>query len=158
VAPVQPNKTQLASPNLYDRLGVSPNASQLEIRRSYRELSKQYHPDTTSLPIDSARDKFQQLTEAYATLADPLRRALYDRSLHSYQPLPRPVTNPAKKSSAYIDATDRPLSAGEISVLLFLALTIGGCLVLAITMGLAKDGKVLDMIGYGSLIAKLLAR
>jgi curved DNA-binding protein CbpA len=51
----------------YGLLGLHPSASAIEIRRSYRELSKLYHPDTTNLPPATATAKFQQLNNAYAT-------------------------------------------------------------------------------------------
>ncbi|MEO0410143.1 MAG: J domain-containing protein, partial [Cyanobacteria bacterium P01_A01_bin.135] len=62
----------------YGLLKVSPWASPQEIRRAYRELSKLYHPDTTTLPSDVAVVKFQQLNEAYGTLSNPERRLRYD--------------------------------------------------------------------------------
>lgn len=132
----------------YATLGVHPSASPLEIRRSYRELSKRYHPDTTALAAQIATAKFQQLNEAYATLSNPERRAVYDQKI-GYSRLnviqaplnlnrsvsqPRPVHS----SSAYLDPTDRPLSAGEIFALFILGLTILGCLLLAIAIGLTR--------------------
>ena len=56
--------------NYYQILGLHPSASNLEIRRQYRELSKQFHPDTTTLPKAIAKTKFQELNQAYATIPD----------------------------------------------------------------------------------------
>lgn len=132
----------------YNLLGLHPSASPLEIRRAYRELSKRYHPDTTNLPTETATRKFQQLNEAYAILSNPERRVLYDQKigysrLNVIQAPPgfnTPVNQPQStyKSSAYLDPTDRPLSAGEIFALFILGLTFLGCIVLAIAIGLTR--------------------
>jgi hypothetical protein len=136
------------STSYYALLGLHPSASPLEIRRTYRELSKRYHPDTTDLPTETATSKFHQLNEAYATLSNPERRTVYDQEigysrLNVIQPPPglnTPFTQPQPKysSSAYLDPTDRPLSPGEIFALFILGLTFVGCLLLAIAIGLTR--------------------
>jgi hypothetical protein len=132
-------------PNHYALLGLHPSTSVREIRRSYRELSKLYHPDTTELPTAVATGKFQQLNEAYATLSNPERRAAYDLSIgYSRVVVVRPLPSlhrtdqPEPKSSAYLDATDRPLSPGELFALFILGITFVGCLILAITIGITR--------------------
>ncbi|MFP4133056.1 MAG: J domain-containing protein [Halothece sp.] len=133
----------------YGVLGVHPSASLLEIRRAYRELSKQYHPDTTQLPQNVAKVKFQTLNEAYATLSNPQRRALYDHqigysSLHVMQPSlhfqvqEQRAKKIVNRSSAYLDRSDRPLSSGEIFVLLLLGATFLACIGLVIIIGLTR--------------------
>lgn len=131
----------------YDLLGVYPNASAIEIRRAYRELSKKYHPDTTTLAKAKATVKFQALNEAYATVSHPERRLAYDleigysrffvvQSPPQFQPLtPRPDKY---RPSAYLDPTDRPLSSGEIFALFMLIATFLGCLILAIAIGIVR--------------------
>jgi hypothetical protein len=141
----------------YALLGLHPSASPLEIRRAYRDLSKQYHPDTTELPTDTATRKFQQLNEAYGTLSNPERRVLYDQKigysrLNVIQAPPglnTPVNQPRPtySSSAYLDATDRPLSAGEIFALFILGLTFLGCLLLAIAIGLTRGEAAFQVSG-----------
>lgn len=130
----------------YTLLGLHPTASAIEIRRAYRELSKSYHPDTTDLPSALAITKFQQLNEAYATLSNPERRLTYDLKI-GYSRLsviqaPPDLNSPSRShrhsSSAYLDPTDRPLSAGEIFALFILGLTFLGCLLLAIAIGLMR--------------------
>lgn len=138
-----PNQT-----SYYALLGLHPSASAIEIRRAYRELSKCYHPDTTNLPPAIATAKFQALNEAYATLSNPERRLTYDLKigysrLSVIQAPPNlngsTTHSPAwKSSSAYLDPTDRPLSAGEIFALFIMGLTILGCLLLAILIGLTR--------------------
>ncbi|EFQ56434.1 molecular chaperone DnaJ [Streptococcus downei] len=61
----------------YDRLGVSKNASQDEIKRAYRKLSKKYHPDINKEA--GAEDKYKEVQEAYETLSDEQKRAAYDQ-------------------------------------------------------------------------------
>ena len=141
----------------YALLELNPAASPVEIRRSYRELSKRYHPDTTTLPQEIATAQFLKLNEAYATLSNPERRSLYDQSLKysKYNVIQPPAdlnipVNQAKpfRSSAYLDPSDRPLSSGEISALLFLGLALVGCLILAIGLGLTR-GNTAVTIGDG---------
>jgi curved DNA-binding protein CbpA len=131
----------------YDLLGVYPTASAIEIRRAYRELSKKYHPDTTSLATAVATVKFQSLNEAYATISHPERRLAYDLEIGysrvfvvqappTFQPL---ASRPDKyRSSAYLDPTDRPLSGGEIFALFMLGFTLIGCLILAIAIAILR--------------------
>lgn len=62
----------------YKLLGVSKNATETEIKKAYRKLALQYHPDRN--PGDkSAEEKFKKINEAYAVLSDKEKRAQYDR-------------------------------------------------------------------------------
>ncbi len=60
----------------YEVLGVSRSASQEEIKRSYRRLAKELHPDRNKSP--DAEQKFKELQEAYEVLSDPKKRKNYD--------------------------------------------------------------------------------
>ena len=64
--------------NYYKILEVSPNATLGEIKRSYRRLARQYHPDLNQKALDS---HIKRLNEAYEVLRDPLKRAAYDEQL-----------------------------------------------------------------------------
>ncbi|BAU67415.1 heat shock protein DnaJ domain protein [Stanieria sp. NIES-3757] len=135
-----PLKSKLAN-TYYSLLDLHPSASMLEIRRSYRTLSKTYHPDTTILPPELAKAKFQQLNEAYATLSSPEKRSLYDLKIGYSRlnviqaPTEWEQSSQSKWSqTAYLDPTDRPLSSGEIFVLFILGLTFIGCLILVIAI------------------------
>ncbi|GBC68559.1 Chaperone protein DnaJ [archaeon HR01] len=60
----------------YEILGVPRNASKEEIKRAYRRLALQYHPDRNKSP--DAEEKFKEISEAYAVLSDDEKRRLYD--------------------------------------------------------------------------------
>ena len=149
--------------NYYQVLGITPHASEAEIRQAYRDLSKQYHPDTTQLPLKLAQEKFLDLTTAYEVLINPEQRSFYDqqrryaqnleRYLHRAQlqslqgqshdrsaQLKKPA--PQRSSSAYLEPHHRPLSAGEVFALFILGLTLFGCVMLAIALGITR-GQIL---------------
>jgi len=60
----------------YEILGIERNATEADIKRAFRRLAQQYHPDVSS--DDSAADKFKEINEAYQVLSDPKRRQIYD--------------------------------------------------------------------------------
>ncbi|WP_139451816.1 DnaJ C-terminal domain-containing protein [Campylobacter armoricus] len=65
------------SNSLYDTLGVSKNASADEIKKAYRKLARQYHPDINK--ESGAEEKFKEINAAYEILSDEKKRAQYDR-------------------------------------------------------------------------------
>lgn len=68
--------------NYYDILGVSQNASESEIKKAYRQLSKKYHPDMQGGKSDkekeAAEEKFKEISHAYNVLSDPEKKSNYD--------------------------------------------------------------------------------
>jgi molecular chaperone DnaJ len=65
----------------YEVLGVGKDAGERELKKAFRKLAHQYHPDKN--PDDeAAKDKFQEAQEAYAVLSDDEKRATYDRFGH----------------------------------------------------------------------------
>ncbi|KAJ3328285.1 DnaJ (Hsp40), sub A, member 4 [Blyttiomyces sp. JEL0837] len=61
----------------YDMLGVSPNASEAELRKAYKKAALKYHPDKN--PAPEASQKFQELSHAFEVLNDANKREIYDR-------------------------------------------------------------------------------
>lgn len=65
----------------YEVLGVQRNASQDEIKKAFRRLARQYHPDVNKAP--DAEAQFKEINEAYEVLSDPEKRGMYDRFGHA---------------------------------------------------------------------------
>ena len=65
----------------YEILGVSKTATDEEIKRAFRKLAKQYHPDVNKEP--GAEEKFKEIGEAYAVLSDASKRRQYDQFGHA---------------------------------------------------------------------------
>jgi curved DNA-binding protein len=65
------------SKSLYTTLEISPNASEAEIKKAYRKLARQYHPDVNKDP--SAEEKFKEINAAYEVLSDKDKKAKYDQ-------------------------------------------------------------------------------
>lgn len=65
----------------YEALGVGKSASQDEIKKAYRKLAMQYHPDRNKAP--DAEEKFKEISEAYGVLSDDAKRQQYDTFGHA---------------------------------------------------------------------------
>lgn len=65
------------SKSLYTTLEVAPGASETEIKKAYRKLARQYHPDVNKDP--AAEEKFKEINAAYEVLSDKEKRARYDQ-------------------------------------------------------------------------------
>ena len=68
----------MARPDHYKTLGVDKKASADEIKKAYRKLARQYHPDTNA-GDKKAEERFKQISEAHDVLGDPDKRKAYDR-------------------------------------------------------------------------------
>jgi DnaJ-class molecular chaperone len=64
---------------LYDVLGINTDATADDIKKAYKALSKQWHPDKNPNNKEEATKKFQEIAEAYAILSDPEKKDRYDR-------------------------------------------------------------------------------
>ncbi|GMI75164.1 hypothetical protein HRI_001185700 [Hibiscus trionum] len=72
-------------PSYYSVLGVKVDASIQDIKRAYRKLAMQWHPDRwtrTPSVLSEAKHKFQQIQEAYSVLSDQRKRTVYDAGLY----------------------------------------------------------------------------
>lgn len=65
----------------YEVLGLAREASDQEVKRAFRRLARELHPDVSELP--DAEERFRQVAEAYEVLSNPERRDLYDRLGHA---------------------------------------------------------------------------
>ncbi|PZO43325.1 MAG: molecular chaperone DnaJ [Pseudanabaena frigida] len=142
------------SKTYYALLGVTPWASEIDIRRAYRDLSKLYHPDTTQLPKDIAVENFRQINEAYATLSNADRRSEYDRRIQfsrfqytttSINGVKSQNQTPSNLQSIDDDGlpSERPLSGGELFALLLIGATLVFCLVLVILIAWIRGDSLL---------------
>lgn len=72
----------MAKRDYYEVLGISRDAGEEEIKKAYRRLARQYHPDVNKND-PQAETKFKEIGEAYHVLSDPKKRAAYDQFGHS---------------------------------------------------------------------------
>ena len=122
----------------YKILGVNENASNNELRKAFCKLSIELHPDTTSLELEDAKNKFQKVLEAYENLNNSNLRKIYDEKLRVNSKKPN-KTNLNVLSPLVMDANNqqlvgnrRPFSNGEMFSLFLLIIIILISLFLAI--------------------------
>ena len=132
----------------YKILGVDENASNHELRKAFCKLSIELHPDTTSLEIDEAKSKFQEVLEAYENLNNSNLRKIYDDKLKE-----KSRSNNTKVLNNLISDSNnqnlvgnrRPFSNGELFSLFLLIVIISICLICSIFIA-SFTGKELDTI------------
>tara|TARA_B100000886_G_scaffold334454_1_gene289997 strand:+ start:335 stop:781 length:447 start_codon:yes stop_codon:yes gene_type:complete len=135
----------------YKILGVNENASNHELRKAFCKLSIELHPDTTSLEIEVAKNKFQEVLEAYENLNNSNLRKIYDEKLKEK------LKSTNKKNvnvfnDLIIDSNNqnlsenrRPFSNGELFSLFLLFIIISFSLICSIFIA-SLTGKELDTI------------
>ena len=135
----------------YEILGVNENASNYELRKAFCKLSIELHPDTTSLEISDAKNKFQKVLEAYENLNNSNLRKIHDESLRDYSKSLYEV-NTNVSNNQTIDSFNqnlignrRPYSNGEMFSLFLLILIIFISLIASIFIA-SFSGKELDTI------------
>ena len=133
----------------YKILGVNENASNHELRKAFCKLSIELHPDTTSLEIEVAKSKFQEVLEAYENLNNSNLRKIYDEKLRKKS---RSKNNAYLLNNLIIDSNNqnlignrRPFSNGELFSLFLLIIIIAVSLICAIFIA-SFTGKELDTI------------
>jgi len=133
----------------YKILGVNENASNHELRKAFCKLSIELHPDTTSLEIDIAKRKFQEVLEAYENLNNSNLRKIYDDKLKEKS---RSKNNGNVLNNLIIDSNNhnlignrRPFSNGELFSLFILIIIITVSLICSIFIA-SFTGKELDTI------------
>ena len=133
----------------YKILGVNENASRHELRKAFCKLSIELHPDTTSLEINVAKSKFQEVLEAYEHLNNSNLRKIYDDKLKEYS---RSKNNNNVLNNLVIDSNNqnlignrRPFSNGELFSLFLLIIIISISLICSIFIA-SFTGKELETI------------
>ena len=124
--------------NYYKILGVHEKASAHELRKAFCKLTKELHPDTTSLNLEDAKERLQTVMEAYENLNNPYLRNIYDNqienSLASKKKYKKPIINTYTADSKIANSIGdrRPFSNGEMFSLLLLVIVIFVCLLFAV--------------------------
>ena len=133
----------------YKILGVNENASNYELRKAFCKLSIELHPDTTSLEIEVAKSKFQEVLEAYENLNNSKLRKIYDEKM---QEKSRIKNDANVLNNLIIDSNNknlignrRPFSNGELFSLFLLIIIISISLICSIFIA-SFTGKELDTI------------
>ena len=135
----------------YKILGVNENASNHELRKAFCKLSIELHPDTTSLQIDDAKSKFQEVLEAYEHLNNSNLRKIYDDKLKEKSKR-KNKNNTDILNNLIVDSNNqnlvgnrRPFSNGELFSLFLLIIIISISLIASIFIA-SFTGKELDTI------------
>ena len=122
----------------YKILGVNENASNHELRKAFCKLSIELHPDTTSLKSEDAKNKFQEVLEAYENLNNSNLRKLYDEKLReNFKKTNKTKLNVLNtlvmdSNNQQLVGNRRPFSNGEMFSLFLLIIIILISLFLAI--------------------------
>tara|TARA_Y100000991_G_scaffold177918_1_gene140146 strand:- start:12 stop:458 length:447 start_codon:yes stop_codon:yes gene_type:complete len=135
----------------YNILGVNEDVSNNELRKAFCKLSKELHPDTTSLDLEDAKNKFQKVLEAYENLNNSNLRKIYDEKLNKNSQKPNKKnlndlnTLVIESNNQQLVGNRRPFSNGEMFSLFLLIIIIFMSLLLAITFA-SFTGKEIESL------------
>jgi len=135
----------------YKILGVNENASNHELRKAFCKLSIELHPDTTSLELEEAKNKFQKVLEAYENLNNSNLRKIYDEKLlinskHINKNNSNVINNLVMDAKNHqLVGNRRPFSNGEMFSLFLLITIIFISLIFAILIA-SFTGKEIESI------------
>ena len=131
----------------YKILGVNENATNHELRKAFCKLSIELHPDTTSLEINEAKSKFQEVLEAYENLNNSNLRKIYDDKLKEKLRSKNKVINNLiiDSNNQNLVGNRRPFSNGELFSLFLLFIIISISLICSVFIA-SFTGKELDTI------------
>tara|TARA_Y100001978_G_C23646073_1_gene410843 strand:+ start:417 stop:863 length:447 start_codon:yes stop_codon:yes gene_type:complete len=122
----------------YKILGVNENASTHEVRKAFCKLTKELHPDTTSLNLEDAKIRLQTVMEAYENLNNPYLRNIYDNqkkklSINEKENI-NEILNTYSTDSKIANSIGnrRPFSNGEMFSLFLLVIVIFVCLLFSV--------------------------
>ena len=92
--------------NYYFILSLNIYASEAEVKRAYRKLAIQFHPDKNNSP--EAEEIFKEVNEAYEVLGDSVKKAIYDQMLRGEEVVEEPVVEPPKHRDPRYRPRPRP--------------------------------------------------
>jgi DnaJ domain len=139
----QPVVLMAQKDDYYGMLGVAWDASTSEIRRAYRRLARQHHPDRN--PASDGPERFRMVAEAYAVLNDPARRARYNHTIRP--PARRDVPRAKSAVLARRGVLELSLREARIAATTSLTLTTTNGIVITLPAGVADGDHVTIAVG-----------
>src|SRR5438132_1682231 len=104
----------MAAPTHYELLGVTPHATLQEIKRRFRALAREHHPDVAG-DSPQSHERFIRISEAYQVLGDPNRRAAYDLMLRDRERLLAREGGVAKRTASVRAVPQRRARYGSLA-------------------------------------------
>jgi hypothetical protein len=137
----------------YRLLGVPRDASTLEIRRAYRRLARQHHPDRN--PHPDSQDRFGVLADAYAALNDPARRTRYDHTIpppRAPQAPGRPPSGPSWRGTLERGTLELSAREAQLAAAAPLKLTAPSGRVIVVPAGTRDGDHIITQVGNNTIV------